>query len=75
MQSIVGGSSFTPSNAAPDPLLSSFIFNLPVIDPSEDARPEPLDERSMADKISEEKLVERYDIFWWHKMSNCLKFR
>nr|XP_009408224.1 PREDICTED: protein DEHYDRATION-INDUCED 19 homolog 2-like [Musa acuminata subsp. malaccensis] len=58
MQSLVGGSSFTPSSAAPDPLLSSFIFNLPVIDPSEDARPEPLDERSMDDKISEEKLVE-----------------
>ncbi|URE21106.1 hypothetical protein MUK42_10909 [Musa troglodytarum] len=58
MQSLVGGSSFTPSNAAPDPLLSSFIFNLPVVDPSEDARSEPLDEQSMVDKISEEKLVE-----------------
>ncbi|RRT61380.1 hypothetical protein B296_00039546 [Ensete ventricosum] len=75
MQSLVGGSSCTPSNAAPDPLLSSFIFNLPVIDPPEDAWPEPLDERSMVDKISEEKLVERYDIFWWHKMSSCMEFR
>ncbi|CAD5174254.1 protein DEHYDRATION-INDUCED 19 homolog 2 isoform X1 [Musa acuminata AAA Group] len=52
------GGSFAPSNVAPDPLLSSFIFNLPDIDPSKDARPESLDEGSMVDKTSDEKLVQ-----------------
>lgn len=56
LQSIFGGSSFTiaPSNAAPDPLLSSFITNLPVADPSK-GEPETLDDRNMVSEALEEK--------------------
>ncbi|XP_008797402.2 protein DEHYDRATION-INDUCED 19 homolog 2-like isoform X1 [Phoenix dactylifera] len=55
LQSLSGGSSFTfsPSNAAPDPLLSSFILNFPVADLSKDVKPE-----SLNDKTSDEKAVE-----------------
>ncbi|XP_042415706.1 protein DEHYDRATION-INDUCED 19 homolog 2-like [Zingiber officinale] len=51
------GDSIGTSNAAPDPLLSSFMFNVPVVDTS-DEQPEPLAEETSAGKVSDEKLVE-----------------
>ncbi|URE16304.1 hypothetical protein MUK42_31068 [Musa troglodytarum] len=68
------GGSFALSNVAPDPLLSSFIFNLPDIDPSKDAQPESSDEGSMVDKTSDEKLVQRYGTFCCRQKSYCLRF-
>ncbi|XP_074582656.1 protein DEHYDRATION-INDUCED 19 homolog 4 [Curcuma longa] len=56
LHSLLGGSIGT-SNAAPDPLLSSFMFNGPVVDTS-DEQPEPLAEETSAGKVSDEKLVE-----------------
>ncbi|XP_020589957.1 protein DEHYDRATION-INDUCED 19 homolog 3-like [Phalaenopsis equestris] len=58
LQSLLGGSSrfITPSHAAPDPLLSSFISNVPIADFSKVVEPEPLAEGKR--KISEEKVVE-----------------
>ncbi|XP_010931708.1 protein DEHYDRATION-INDUCED 19 homolog 2 isoform X3 [Elaeis guineensis] len=60
LQSLFGGSSYTvaPSNTAPDPLLSSFIFNFPVADSSKDVKPESLNERAVINKTSDEKAVE-----------------
>ncbi|KAH0462015.1 hypothetical protein IEQ34_009590 [Dendrobium chrysotoxum] len=60
LQSLLGGSSrlITPSHAAPDPLLSSFISNVPIADSSRIVEPEPLDEG--INKISEEKMVESF---------------
>ena len=61
LQSLFGGSSYTiaPSNAAADPLLSSFITNLSVADPSREEEPESLDDRNMVNEDSEVKAVER----------------
>ncbi|RWV87564.1 hypothetical protein BHE74_00013796 [Ensete ventricosum] len=61
LQAFLGGSSYTdsPSDSAPDPLLSSFIVNYPMADPLEDARLELPEKTSMVDKISVEKVVER----------------
>ncbi|RRT71514.1 hypothetical protein B296_00001875 [Ensete ventricosum] len=60
LQAFLGGSSYTdsPSDSAPDPLLSSFIVNYPMADPLEDARLELPEKTSMVDKISVEKVVE-----------------
>lgn len=60
LQALLGGSSYTiaPSNAAPDPLLSSLIYTLPVADSSRDIQPESLDEDSLVSKVSDEKVVE-----------------
>ncbi|XP_038978979.1 protein DEHYDRATION-INDUCED 19 homolog 2-like [Phoenix dactylifera] len=60
LQSLFGGSSFTvaPLNAAPDPLLSSFILNFPVADSSKDVKPESLDDGNLINKTSEEKAGE-----------------
>ncbi|KAG1326220.1 protein DEHYDRATION-INDUCED 19 [Cocos nucifera] len=57
LQSLFGVSSFTvaPSNAVPDPLLSSFILNFPVADSSKDVKPESLDDGNLINKTSEEK--------------------
>lgn len=57
LQSLLGGSSrlITP-HGAPDPLLSSFISNVPIADSSRIIEPEPLDEGIK--KISEDKVVE-----------------
>ncbi|CAL9114832.1 unnamed protein product [Musa textilis] len=54
-----GGSSYTlaSSNAAPDPLLSSFIFSLPEVEPSKDVQAVISDEESTVDEISEDKVV------------------
>ncbi|WOL15815.1 hypothetical protein Cni_G24596 [Canna indica] len=47
-----------PSSTAPDPLLQSFIFNFPVADSLDDERSESSDQVSLADKISDQKVVE-----------------
>lgn len=59
--SLFGGSSFTvaPSNAAPDPLLSSFITNLPIADPAKEEELETLDDRNIVNEASEEKAKAR----------------
>ncbi|ONK78709.1 uncharacterized protein A4U43_C02F21620 [Asparagus officinalis] len=57
LQSLFGGSSL-PSNAAPDPLLSSFITNLPVSDPSRGGGLETLDDGNVVNEASEEKATE-----------------
>ncbi|XP_074577227.1 protein DEHYDRATION-INDUCED 19 homolog 2-like [Curcuma longa] len=56
LQSLVGGS-YATSNSAPDPLLSSFIFNLHAVDTS-DGQSEALAEETFAGKVSDEKSVE-----------------
>ncbi|KAG1365273.1 hypothetical protein COCNU_12G002730 [Cocos nucifera] len=60
LQSLFGGSSYTvaSSDAAPDPLLSSFIFNFPVADSSKDVKPGSLNEQVVINKTSDEKAVE-----------------
>ncbi|KAJ8493237.1 hypothetical protein OPV22_014958 [Ensete ventricosum] len=45
------------SNAAPDPLLSSFIFNLPEVEPSKDVQAVISDEESTVDEVSDDKVV------------------
>lgn len=59
-----GGSSYTltSSNAAPDPLLSSFIFSLPEVEPSKDVQAVISDEESTVDEISDDKVENRYEI-------------
>ncbi|XP_020241461.1 protein DEHYDRATION-INDUCED 19 homolog 2-like [Asparagus officinalis] len=58
LQSLFGGSSYLspPSSAAPDPLLSSFITNLPVADPPRESQ--TLDDRNMDSEASEDKPIE-----------------
>ncbi|KAJ6798628.1 protein DEHYDRATION-INDUCED 19-like protein 2-like [Iris pallida] len=60
LQSLLGGSSYmvAPSSAAPDPLLSSFITNLPVPDMLKDVQPEILDEGDAVNGASHEKEIE-----------------
>lgn len=60
LQSLFGGSSYTvaSNNAAPDPLLSSFITNLSVADPSKEEELESLDVRNVVNKAAEETVVE-----------------
>ncbi|XP_043711516.1 protein DEHYDRATION-INDUCED 19 homolog 3-like isoform X2 [Telopea speciosissima] len=61
LQSLLGGSSrvVSSSNTAPDPLLSSFIYNLPIADESESVQPLSSAEASSTKKSSEETVVER----------------
>ncbi|XP_020254914.1 protein DEHYDRATION-INDUCED 19 homolog 2-like isoform X2 [Asparagus officinalis] len=68
LQSLFGGSSL-PSNAAPDPLLSSFITNLPVSDPSRGGGLETLDDGNVVNEASEEKATESF-----HQMLEKLFF-
>ncbi|PKA46177.1 Protein dehydration-induced 19 like 2 [Apostasia shenzhenica] len=58
LQSLLGGDSYStaPSHAAPDPLLMSFISNVPGADSSREIEPESFDEG--LEKTSEEKVVE-----------------
>lgn len=62
LQSLFGGSSciISSSNAAPDPLLSSFI--LPMADDFTSAQPSFSSETSSAKKSSDENVSERYEI-------------
>ncbi|XP_077218515.1 protein DEHYDRATION-INDUCED 19 homolog 2-like [Tasmannia lanceolata] len=59
LQSFLKGSSrvAASSNTEPDPLLSSFIYNLPVADASKSILPDSLDEGSLIKKSSSEKVV------------------
>lgn len=50
-----------PTNAAPDPFLSSLIYTLPTADSSRDIQSESLEEECLVDKSSDVKLVERYE--------------
>lgn len=61
LQPLFGGSSFAASsNAAPNPLLLSFILNVPVADSTKDLQIESSDEGTVMDEGSVEKVVERY---------------
>ncbi|KAK1295029.1 hypothetical protein QJS10_CPA16g01603 [Acorus calamus] len=46
------------TNSAPDPLLSSFIYNFPVVEAPKDVQPTTLDNSIPGDKISDEKAIE-----------------
>ncbi|XP_058076254.1 protein DEHYDRATION-INDUCED 19 homolog 2-like isoform X1 [Magnolia sinica] len=59
LHSLLGGSScVVPSSTAPDPLLSSFIYNLPMIDTLKDLESHSTDEGSSSKKNVDEKVVE-----------------
>ncbi|XP_039146216.1 protein DEHYDRATION-INDUCED 19 homolog 2-like [Dioscorea cayenensis subsp. rotundata] len=59
LQPLFGGSSFAASsNAAPNPLLLSFILNVPVADSTKDLQIESSDEGTVMDEGSVEKVVE-----------------
>eukprot|EP00262_Sarcandra_glabra_P006714 TRINITY_DN19208_c0_g1_i1.p1 TRINITY_DN19208_c0_g1~~TRINITY_DN19208_c0_g1_i1.p1 ORF type:complete len:224 (-),score=36.08 TRINITY_DN19208_c0_g1_i1:271-942(-) len=60
LQSLLGGSSSLVSslNIAPDPLLSSFIYNSPVEDALRNVQPHAMDEGTSIKRSSDEKLVE-----------------
>lgn len=59
-QALLGGWSHSgaPPSAAPDPLLSSLIYTLPVSNSSNDMIPESPDEGALASECSEKKAVE-----------------
>ncbi|KAF5206998.1 Dehydration-induced 19-like protein [Thalictrum thalictroides] len=60
LQSLLGGSGsvVSSSNAAPDPLLSSFMYNLPMFDEPKSVQPSASSELSSITK-SEEHVLER----------------
>ncbi|KAG9459502.1 hypothetical protein H6P81_004010 [Aristolochia fimbriata] len=58
LQSLLRGSCVVPNNAAPDPLLSSFIYNLPSAEESKYTEPHPMDEGSSSKKSHNDKAVE-----------------
>lgn len=62
-QSLFGGSGYAnlQPNASPDPLLSSFISNLPAINLSKDIKSEPLDERDLDSESLEETVIQRVE--------------
>lgn len=64
-QALLGGWSHSGAlpSAAPDPLLSSLIYTLPVTNSSNDMMPEPPDEGVLASERSEKKAVERFETF------------
>lgn len=67
LQALLGGSSYIappPPIAAPDPFISSLIYTLPLDESSKDAQSDSLDEGNIASKNSEEKVVERYDVYF-----------
>ncbi|KAF8392633.1 hypothetical protein HHK36_022982 [Tetracentron sinense] len=61
IQSLIGGSSCTvpSSSVAPDPLLSSFIYNLPMVDEPGNVQPHFSAEASSVDKSLVENALER----------------
>ncbi|KAK9161663.1 hypothetical protein Syun_008004 [Stephania yunnanensis] len=58
---LLGGSSnaFSSSNAAPDPLLSSFIYNIPMVEEPTSGKPDSSPESSPIGKSSDEQVLER----------------
>lgn len=60
LQALLGGSSYSiaPSNAVPDPLLSSLIYSLPVAESSSGVQTESLGKDSLVSKSSDMKVVE-----------------
>ena len=51
---------FSSSNTEPDPLLSSFIYNMPMVDVSESMQPSSSTEVNFEKKSSDENMLERY---------------
>ncbi|RRT62978.1 hypothetical protein BHE74_00039058 [Ensete ventricosum] len=67
LQALLGGSSYIappPPMATPDPFISSLIYTLPMDESSKDAQSDSLDEGNIVSKNSEEKVVERYDVYF-----------
>lgn len=62
LQALLGGSSCTaaPSAVAPDPLLSSLVYNLPIGESPKGLQAESLDNAFLINDCSDEKVVERY---------------
>ncbi|KAK9139260.1 hypothetical protein Scep_008941 [Stephania cephalantha] len=57
---LLGGSNaFSSSNAAPDPLLSSFIYNIPMVEEPTSGKPDSSPESSPIGKSSDEQVLER----------------
>lgn len=62
LQSLLRGSSmFSSSNTEPDPLLSSFIYNMPMVDVTESMQPSSSTEVNFEKKSLDENMLERYD--------------
>ncbi|KAJ9696591.1 hypothetical protein PVL29_008686 [Vitis rotundifolia] len=60
LQSLLRGSSvFSSSNTEPDPLLSSFIYNMPMVDVSESMQPSSSTEVNFEKKSLDENMLER----------------
>ncbi|OVA07449.1 Protein dehydration-induced 19 [Macleaya cordata] len=61
LQSLLGGSSgvVSSSNAAPDPLLSSFIYNMPMIEEPTTVQSHSFAESNPVEEISDEHVQER----------------
>lgn len=62
LQSLFGGSTcIVSSNTEPDPLLSSFIYNAPIVDESVSVQSHSLVEARVAKENSKEDFLERYE--------------
>ncbi|KAK9281109.1 hypothetical protein L1049_004002 [Liquidambar formosana] len=61
LNSLLGRSSrvVSPSNMAPDPLLSSFFYHLPTVDESESVQLSSPTEASLAEKSTDETILDR----------------
>lgn len=60
LQSLLRGSSlFSSSNTEPDPLLSSFIYNMPMVDVTESMQPSSSTEVNFEKKSLDENMLER----------------
>jgi Stress-induced protein Di19, C-terminal len=62
LRSLFGGSGYAnlQSSLAADPLLSSFVSNLPAVNLSKDKKSEPLNERDADSESLEETILHRY---------------
>lgn len=60
LQALLGGSSYMvpPSNAAPDPFLSSLIYAIPSEDSSKNTQPESMDDVNLVNKDLDDKVLE-----------------
>ncbi|RZC55463.1 hypothetical protein C5167_014320 [Papaver somniferum] len=59
LQSLLGGSSGSVSSVAPDPLLSSFMYNMPTIEEPASVNSQSSDESNTVEETSDEHLQER----------------